>query len=174
MKSSSLLSSIGIRPRIFGGFALVLSFLVLLAGFAMVQVERIGGTLTNSSPVRPAMPACRRSVPTLLGANSAVEKFIRTWNLGDKEAATKAIENVGGVADQVEQRFGKLADIADGIGPVRSALGTYRGSFAAAADAVDRLRAATTKTDAQGATAGLVAGGIQVALANRAECRAAA
>jgi methyl-accepting chemotaxis protein len=167
MKSSSLLSSIGVRPRIFGGFALVLSFLVLLAGFAMVQVERIGGTVNELVTSAAGDAGMSQLRATLLGANSAVEKFIRTWNLGDKAAATKAIENVGQLADQVEQRFGKLTDIADGIGPVRDALGTYRSSFAAAADAVDRLRAATTKTDGQGATAGLVAGGIQVALANR-------
>jgi hypothetical protein len=37
-----MMSRVGIRPRVFGGFALVLSFLVLLAGFAIVQVERIG------------------------------------------------------------------------------------------------------------------------------------
>ncbi|WP_315759763.1 MULTISPECIES: HAMP domain-containing methyl-accepting chemotaxis protein [unclassified Bradyrhizobium] len=166
MKLSSLLSAIGIRPRIFGGFALVLSFLVVLAGFAVVQVEHIGGTvneLVTSADGDAAMSQVRAA---LLGANSAVEKFIRTWNLGDKDIATKAIDNVGRLVDQVDQRFGKLKDIADGVGPVRSALESYRSSFAAAADAVDRLRAATTKTDVQGATAGLVAGGIQVALAN--------
>ena len=95
------------------------------------------------------------------------EKFIRTWNVGDKEAAAKAIERVSKLADQVGQQYGKLQAIADGIGPVRSALDTYRSSFSAAADAVDRLRAATTKTDTHGAMAGLDAAGIQVALANR-------
>jgi len=40
MKVPSMMSWIGVRPRVFGGFALVLSFLVLLGGFAMVQVER--------------------------------------------------------------------------------------------------------------------------------------
>jgi len=47
MKLSSILSRIGVRPRIFGGFALVLSFLVLLAGFAIMQVEGIGGTVNE-------------------------------------------------------------------------------------------------------------------------------
>jgi len=169
MKSSSLLSSIGIRPRIFGGFALVLSFLVLLAGFAMVQVERIGGTVNELVTSAAGDAGMSQVRATLLSANSAVEKFIRTWNLGDKEAAAKAIENVGQLADQVEQRYGKLTDIAEGIGPVRRALDAYRSAFAAAADAVDRLRVATAKTDGQGAAAGLVAGGIQVALANRAD-----
>lgn len=169
MKMSSLLSAIGIRPRIFGGFALVLSFLVLLAGFAVVQVEHIGGTVNQLVTSAAGDAAMSQVRATLLGANSAVEKFIRTWNLGDKDAASKAIDKVGQLADQVEQRFGALNDIAEGIGPVRRSLEAYRTSFAAAADAVDRLRSATTKTDVQGATAGLVAGGIQVALANRGE-----
>lgn len=169
MKLSSMLSWIGIRPRVFGGFALVLSFLVLLAGFAMVQVERIGGTVNEliaSSAGDAGMSQVRAA---LLSANGAVEKFIRTGNIGDKQAATKAIENVGQLVDQVDGRFGKLQAIADGVAPVRSALETYRSSFAAAANAVGRLRAAMSKTDAHGATAGLDAGGIQVALANRSD-----
>ncbi|MGR6730342.1 hypothetical protein, partial [Aeromonas veronii] len=48
-------------------------------------------------------------------------------------------------------------------------LDAYRASFTAAADAADRLRMATNRTDVQGATAGLNVGGIQVALANRPE-----
>jgi len=169
MKLSLMMSWIGVRPRVFGGFALILSFLVLLAGFAMVQVEQIGGTvneLVTSAAGDAGMSQVRAA---LLGANGAVEKFIRTWNVGDKEAATKAIEGVGQLADQVEQKFGKLQAIADGAAPVRTELQTYRSSFAAAAEAVDRLRAATTKTDAQGATAALNVGGIQVALANRSD-----
>jgi len=164
-----MMSWIGVRPRVFGGFALVLSFLVILAGFATIQVERIGATvneLVTSAAGDAGMSQVRAA---LLGANGAVEKFIRTWNVGDKEAATKAIEGVGRLADQVEQQFGKQQVIADGVSPVRTALETYRSSFAAAAEAVDRLRAATTKTDALGAAASLDVGGIQVALANRSD-----
>ncbi len=169
MKLSLMMSWIGVRPRVFGGFALVLSFLVILAGFATIQVERIGATvneLVTSAAGDAGMSQVRAA---LLGANGAVEKFIRTWNVGDKEAATKAIEGVGRLADQVEQQFGKQQVIADGVSPVRTALETYRSSFAAAAEAVDRLRAATTKTDALGAAASLDVGGIQVALANRSD-----
>lgn len=169
MKLSSMLSWIGIRPRVFGGFALVLSFLVLLAGFAMVQVERIGGTVNELIASAAGDAGMSQVRAALLSANGAVEKFIRTGNIGDKQAATKAIENVGQLVDQVDGRFGKLQAIADGVGPVRSALETYRSSFAAAANAVGRLRAAMSKTDAHGATAGLDAGGIQVALANRSD-----
>src|ERR1700742_1466494 len=101
MKLSSMLSSVGVRPRIFGGFALVLSFLILLAGFAMVQVERIGSTvneLVTSAAGDASMSQVRAS---LLSANGAVEKFIRTWNVGDKEAAAKAIAGVRKLADEV-------------------------------------------------------------------------
>jgi methyl-accepting chemotaxis protein len=169
MKLSLVMSWIGVRPRVFGGFALVLSFLVLLAGFAMVQVGQIGGTvndLVNSAAGDAGMSQVRAA---LLGADGAVEKFIRTWNVGDKDAATKAIDGVGQLADQVERQFGTLRAIADGLGPVKTSLETYRSSFAAAAEAVDRLRAATTKADAHGAAAGLDVGGIQVALANRSD-----
>ncbi|MEN3290664.1 MAG: hypothetical protein V7634_4964 [Bradyrhizobium sp.] len=167
MKISSSLSWIGIRPRIFGGFALVLGFLVLLAGFATMQVERIGGTV-NELVISAAGDAGMSQVrASLLSANGAVEKFIRTWNVGDRDAAAKAIADVGKLVDQVEQQYGRLHAIADGISPVKSALEAYRTSFAAGAEAADRLRAATTKVDGHGATAGLTVGGIQVALANR-------
>jgi methyl-accepting chemotaxis protein len=169
MKLSLMMSWIGVRPRVFGGFALVLSFLVLLAGFAMVQVGQIGGTvndLVNSAAGDAGMSQVRAA---LLGADGAVEKFIRTWKVGDKDAATKAIDGVGQLADQVDRQFGKLPAIADGLGPVKTSLETYWSSFAAAAEAVDRLRAATTKADAHGAAAGLDVGGIQVALANRSD-----
>jgi methyl-accepting chemotaxis protein len=169
MKLSLMMSWIGVRPRVFGGFALVLSFLVLLAGFAMVQLGQIGGTvndLVNSAAGDAGMSQVRAA---LLGADGAVEKFIRTWKVGDKDAATKAIDGVGQLADQVDRQFGKLPAIADGLGPVKTSLETYRSSFAAAAEAVDRLRAATTKADAHGAAAGLDVGGIQVALANRSD-----
>src|SRR6185369_5725840 len=108
MKVPSMMSWIGVRPRVFGGFALVLSFLVLLGGFAMVQVGRIGGTvdeLVTSAAGDAGMSQVRAA---LLGANGAVEKFIRTWNIGDKDLATNAIETVSRLADQAEQRYGKL------------------------------------------------------------------
>jgi methyl-accepting chemotaxis protein len=167
MKRTSMLSRIGIRPRIFGGFALILSFLIVLAGFAAMQVQRIGGTvdeLVISAAGDAGMSQVRAA---LLSANGAVEKFIRTWNVGDKDTASKAIGQVAEQTDRIEQQFARLPAVADGVDPVRTALMSYRSSFAAAADAVDRLRNATTKTEAIGAAAGLDAGGIQVALANR-------
>ena len=108
MKLPSMMSWVGVRPRVFGGFALVLSFLVLLGGFAMVQVERIGGTvneLVTSAAGDAGMSQVRAA---LLSANGAVEKFIRTWNVGDRDAATQAIARVGKLTDQVERQFGKL------------------------------------------------------------------
>src|SRR3954463_14889182 len=125
MKLSSLLSWIGIRPRIFGGFALVLSFLVLLAGFATVQVEHIGGTVNELVPSSAGDAGMSQVRAALLGANGAVEKFIRTWNVGDKDAAGKAIDGVGELTDQVEKQSGRLKVIAEGVGSVRSALAAY-------------------------------------------------
>ncbi|MCK1381274.1 Tar ligand binding domain-containing protein, partial [Bradyrhizobium sp. 24] len=144
MKLSHMMSRVGIRPRVFGGFALVLSFLILLAGFAVVQVERIGGTVNDLVTSAAGDAGMSQARAALLEANSAVEKFIRTWNVGDKDAAAKAIDGVGKLADQADRQFGKLQAIAEGIGPVKTALETYRSSFTAAADAADRLRAATT------------------------------
>ena len=45
MNLSLLLSRIGIRPRIFGGFALVLGFLCVLALLAVLRLSEIGGTV---------------------------------------------------------------------------------------------------------------------------------
>ena len=41
MKLTHVMSHVGVRPRVFGGFALVLSFLILLAGFSMVRTQRV-------------------------------------------------------------------------------------------------------------------------------------
>ena len=166
MNPSLLLSQIGIRPRILGGFALILSFLVLLSGFALVQVGQIGGTvneLVSSADGDARMAQVRGS---LLGANGAVERFIRTLNVGDKDAAAKAIDAVGGLLDQTVKQFSNLPAIASGSGALKTTLESYRSSFAAVASAVDRLRAASGKTEVQGAAAGLDIGGIQIALAN--------
>jgi methyl-accepting chemotaxis protein len=168
MKLSSLMSVIGVRPRIFGGFALILSFLILLGGFAMIQVGRIGGTVDELVASAAGDAGMSRVRAALLSANGSVEKFIRTWSVGDKDIAGKAIDAVGGLAEEVEKQSGKLKVIADGVGAVRTELAAYRASFAAAAEAVDRLRAATNKTEALGAVAGVNVGGIQVTLANRA------
>ena len=129
MKLSHMMSRVGVRPRVFGGFALVLSFLVLLAGFAVVQVERIGGTVNDLVTSAAGDAGMSQARAALLEANSAVEKFIRTWNVGDKDAAAKAIDGVGKLADQADRQFGKLQAIAEGIGPVKTALETYRSSF---------------------------------------------
>jgi methyl-accepting chemotaxis protein len=169
MKSSSMMSWIGIRPRVFGGFALILSFLVLLAGFAIVQVEQIGRTVDQLVVSAGGDAGMSQVRAALLEANGAVERFIRTSNINDKSVATKAIEKVGQLADRVEGQFGKLPAIAGGMASVRKALDAYQTSFAATGEAVDRLRSAVNKTEAQGAVAGLDVGGIQVALANRAD-----
>ena len=103
MKSSSMMSWIGIRPRIFGGFALILSFLVLLAGFAIIQVEQIGRTVDQLVVSAGGDAGMWQVRAALLEANGAVERFIRTSNVSDKSVATKAIQKVGQLADRVER-----------------------------------------------------------------------
>lgn len=167
MNISHLLSWVGVRSRIFGGFALVLSFFVGLAGFSLLQVGRIGATVGDLVASADGDASISKVRSSLLGANSAVEKFVRTWNVGDKAAAIKAIDNVGKLAEEADRDFANLQTVAIEGGVLRSSLDNYRRSFTAVADAVDRLRAATAKTAAHGAAAGLNMGGIQFALANR-------
>jgi methyl-accepting chemotaxis protein len=161
-----LLSRIGIRPRVFGGYALILGFLVVLAGFAVVQVGQIGATVGDLVVSADGDAGMARVRSSLLQANGAVEKFIRTGNVADRDTAAKAIDELGGVFEQTDRQFAKLPAIAAGADVLRGALANYKASFAALAGNVDRLRAAGIKTEAIGAAAGLDIGAIQIAIAN--------
>jgi methyl-accepting chemotaxis protein len=161
------LSRIGIRPRVFGGYALILGFLVVLAVFAVVQVGRIGGTVGELVVSADGDAGMARVRTSLLLANGAVEKFIRTGNVADRDAAAKAIDDFGRIFEQIDRQFANLPAIAAGGDVLKSALANYRSSFAALAGAVDRLRTAGIKTEALGAAAGLDIGAIQVAIANQ-------
>jgi methyl-accepting chemotaxis protein len=167
MNLSLLLSRIGIRPRIFGGFALVLGFLCVLALLAVLRLSEIGGTVGELVTSADGDAGMARVHAALLSANVTVEKFIRTRNLGDRDTAAKAIDGFGQTFDQVDQQFARLPAIAAGRSALVDALGTYRKSFTAVAGAVDRLRNASTKGEALGASAGLAVGAINVTLANQ-------
>jgi hypothetical protein len=104
---------------------------------------------------------------SLLVANDTVEKFIRTGNVADREAAAKAIDSFGRTFDQIDQQFADLPAIAAGRDVLKSALATYRSSFAVLAGAVDHLRTAGIRSEAIGAAAGLDLGAIQIAIANQ-------
>src|SRR4051794_20545557 len=162
-----LLSRIGIRARVFGGYALILGFLVALAAFAVVQVSRIGGTVGELVVSADGDAGMARVRTSLLVANGAVEKFIRTRNVADRDAATTAIDAFGSVFDQINKQFADLPAIAAGGDVLKGALANYRSSFAALAGAVDRLRTASTRTEALGAAAGLDIGAIQIAIVNQ-------
>ena len=168
MTLSLLLSRIGIRPRIFGGFALVLACLSILAVFAVTRLGEIGGTVGDLVTSADGDAGMARVHAALLSANGAVEKFIRTRNLGDRDTATKAIENFGQVFGQIDQQFGRLPAISGGRGVLVEALDTYKSSFGAVASAVDHLRAAGAKSEALGGAAGLQFAAIDEALANQA------
>ena len=169
MNLSLLLSRIGIRPRIFGGFALILAFLTVVALLAVSRLAEIGGTVGDLVSSADGDAGMARVHAALLSANTAVEKFIRTRNLGDRDAAAKAIDKFGQVFDGIEQRFGNLPAIAAGRGVLADSHDVYRKSFAAVAAAVDHLRNASTKADALGARASLDFAAINVALANQPE-----
>ena len=167
MNVTLVLSHIGIRARVFGGFALILGFLVLLAVFALNQVATVGGTLRDlvtSADGDAGMSQVRIAV---VAADGAVEHFIRTRNLGDRDAAKAAIDGFARTFDGVDRTFGTLPAIAASEATLKDALDKYRGAFEAVTAAVDRLRAGATKLDAIGAAAGLNAGGVLVAIANQ-------
>jgi methyl-accepting chemotaxis protein len=167
MTPSLLLSRIGIRARIFGGFALILGFLAVLALFALLRLSEIGATVGDLVTSANGDAGMARVHESLLGANNLVEKFIRTRNLGDRQAAAKAIDDFGRIFEQVDGQFGRLPAIADGRAVLGDALAAYRTAFTAVSGAVDHLRTASAKTEALGAKAGLQFGEIDDALANQ-------
>jgi methyl-accepting chemotaxis protein len=162
-----LLSRIGIRSRVFGGYALILGFLIALAIFAVVQVGRIGGTVGELVVSADGDAGMARVRTSLLAANGTVQRFIRTRNVADRDAAAKAIDGFGQIFDQVDRQFAGLPAIAAGDDVLKSALANYRSSFAALAGAVDRVRTASISTEALGAAAGLDIGAIQIAIVNQ-------
>jgi methyl-accepting chemotaxis protein len=164
-----LLSRVGIRPRVFGGYALILGFLVVLAAFAAVQVGRIGGTVGELVVSADGDAGMARVRTALLVANGAVEKFIRTGTAADRDTAAKAIDNFGRIFDQIDRQFADLPAIAAGGEVLKSALTNYRASFAALAGAVDRQHSAGNSTEALGAAAGLDIGAVQIAIANQSD-----
>ena len=77
MNLTVILSRIGIRARVFGGFALTLGFLVLLAFFALTKVGAISdtvGDLVTSADCDAAMSQVRTVLAVVDGA---VERFIQ-------------------------------------------------------------------------------------------------
>jgi methyl-accepting chemotaxis protein len=168
MTQSPLLSRIGIRPRIFGGFALILGFLTVVALLAVLRLSEIGGTVGDLVSSADGDAGMAHVHAALLSANIAVEKFVRTRNLGDRDSAAKAIDTFGQVFEQIDRQFGRLPAIATGRGVLADSLDTYKKSFAAVASAVDHFRNASVKSEALGASASLDFSAIDAALANQA------
>jgi methyl-accepting chemotaxis protein len=156
----------GIRARVFGGFAMLLCFLGILAVFTLQQLGQIGQTVDQLVTSADGDAGMARLQSALLSANGIVEKFIRTRNLGDRDAASKGIETFSQTFDEVDQRFSKLAVVAAEHDQLKSALDTYRASFTAMNGAIDRVRGATTKIDAIAASASLQASAITNLVAN--------
>src|SRR5580692_230229 len=150
MTLSLLLSRLGIRLRIFGGFALILGLLTVVALLAVTRLSEIGGTVGDLVTSADGDAGMAQVHAALLSANIAVEKFVRTRNLGDRDSAAKAIDTFGQVFDQIDRQFGHLTAIATGRSVLAGSLDTYRKSFAAVAGAIDHLRTASVKSEALG------------------------
>ena len=161
-----LLSRLTIRPRIFGGFAIVLAFLIFLAAFALNQASEIGGTVGSLVASADGDAGMARVHTSLLVANGTVERFIRTRNVGDRSDAAKALDVFSATLDEVNARFGRLPAIMAAQSGLKSSLLAYRSAFDALSVAIDRLRNATAKTETIGAELGLQSAAISVAIAN--------
>jgi hypothetical protein len=153
MNLSLLLSRIGIRPRIFGGFALILGFLTAVALLAVVRISEIGGTVDDLVVSADGHASMGRVHVSLLLANGAVERFIRTRSLGDRDGAAKAIESFGQIFSELETQFDRLPAIAAGRREMADSFDTYKKSFGAVAAAVDHIRNAGAKSEALAAAA---------------------
>jgi len=160
------LSRLGIRPRMFGGFALILGILLMLAFFALQQIDAIGGTAGDLVASADGDAGMSRVRVSLMATNGAVERFVRTHNQNDRDAAKRGIDAFAQTFESVDQRFGALPAIAAGKRPLIDAIGQYRAGFDALSANVDRLRNAVSKTEALGSSAGLGAGAIALAVAN--------
>jgi methyl-accepting chemotaxis protein len=166
MNMSVTLSRLGIRPRMFGGFALILGILLMLAFFALQQIDAIGGTAGDLVTSADGDAGMSRVRVALMATNGAVERFVRTHNQNDRDAARRGIDAFAQTFETVEQRFGALPAIAAGKRALMDAIGQYRAGFDAVSANVDRLRNATSKTEALGSAAGLDASAVALAVAN--------
>ncbi|MEN3380643.1 MAG: hypothetical protein V7608_687 [Hyphomicrobiales bacterium] len=166
MNITVTLSRLGIRPRMFGGFALILGVLLMLAFFALQQIDAIGGTAGDLVASADGDAGMSRVRVSLMATNGAVERFVRTHNQNDRDAAKRGIEAFAQAFESVDQRFGALPAIAAGKRALMDAIGQYRAGFDAVSANVDRLRNAVSKTEALGSSAGLDAGAIALAVVN--------
>jgi methyl-accepting chemotaxis protein len=160
------LSRLGIRPRMFGGFALILGILLMLAFFALQQIDAIGGTVGDLVTSADGDAGMSRVRVSLMATNGAVERFVRTHNQNDRDAAKRGIDAFAQTFETVDQRFGALPAIAAGKRALMDGIGQYRAGFDALSASVDRLRNAVTKTEALGSSAGLDASAVTLAVAN--------
>src|SRR5882724_8360547 len=166
MNITVTLSRLGIRPRMFGGFALILGILLMLAFFALQQVDSIGGTVGDLVTSADGDAGMSRVRVSLMATNGAVERFVRTHNQNDRDTAKRGIDAFAQTFESVDQRFGALPAIAAGKRALMDAIGQYRAGFDAVSANVDRLRNAVSKTEALGSSAGLDASAIALAVAN--------
>jgi HAMP domain-containing protein len=161
-----LLSRLGIRARVLGGFALTLVFLIGLASLAVTQMGLLGGTvdtLVLSAEGDAGMSGVRLA---MVSANVSAEHFIRTRNLGDLSAAKGSIDRLEAAFKDAAAKFASLPAVASSKDGLAQQIADYHAAFDAVSAAVDKVRVATAKTEAVGAAAGLQAAAITAGLVN--------
>jgi len=166
MRLSILLSYVGIRARVFGAFTLFFGFLIVVAIFVFGEVGVIDGAVHDLLTSADADADMSQARIALMGTNAAVEHFIRTGNLNDRDAARSAFDRLAQRLADIDGKFGTLPAIVSGRAALGDATKARRAAIDAVAAAAERLRVAVIKIDTLGAAIGLEAGGVAVAIAN--------
>lgn len=167
MSPMILMSRVGIRPRVLGGFGLLLAGMIAAAAFAISQMGAIGDTVGALVHSANADAGMARVGNAMLAADVAIDRAVRTRTQGDESLAKKRLNELTSAFDQVDRAFATVPVVASARDQLRQGLVNYRAAFNNLVYAMDLLRKAVLKTEAIGAAAGIDAAGINVAVANR-------
>jgi methyl-accepting chemotaxis protein len=163
---TALLSRVAVGTRITAGFGVILIFVAAISLFALQRVDGIGDTvdeLVRSGTADSAMADVRAA---LVGADRAVEHFLRTRSNEDHEAAKRALVSLEASLAAADKHAATTKLLAGGIGPIKDGIASYRRSFDTLAGLMEQLAAGVTKTESVGAKIGLFTSGILTASAN--------
>lgn len=167
MSPMILMSRVGIRPRVLGGFGLLLAGMIAAAAFAISQMGAIGDTVGALVHSADADAGMARVGNAMLAADVAIGRAVRTRTQGDESLAKASLNELTSAFDQVDRAFATVPVVASARDQLRQGLVNYRAAFNNLVYAMDLLRKAVLKTEAIGAAAGIDAAGINVAVANR-------
>lgn len=167
MSPMLLVSHVGIRPRVLGGFGLILVGIIAAAAFTISHISTIGGTVGALVQSADADAGMAKVGAVLLTADSAISRAVRTRSEVDQALAKKRLDELATALDRVESEFGTVSGVASARDQLHQGLVNYRSAFGNLVYAMEHLRKAVAKTEAVGAAASLDAAGINVAVANR-------